>query len=217
MVAGSQLSRQKAKRSLLDALDATHSFELPPKMLAAEFDAIWAQVTQDKAAGNEDPEDAGKSEDELKAEYTKIAERRVRLGLVLAELGRVNGVEVKDEEVGRAIQAEASRYPGQERQVYEFFQKNPNAVASLRAPLYEEKVVDFVLQLAKVTDVTVTRAELESEDEVAPAAEAKPAKKAPAKAKAKKEDAPAEAAPADAAAEEKPAPKKKAPAKKKAD
>jgi trigger factor len=139
------------------------------------------------------------------------------LGLVLAELGRVNGVEVKDEEVGRAIQAEASRYPGQERQVYEFFQKNPNAVASLRAPLYEEKVVDFVLQLAKVTDVTVTRAELESEDDVAPAAEAKPAKKAPAKAKAKKEDAPAEAAPAEAAAEEKPAPKKKAPSKKKAD
>jgi trigger factor len=174
-------------------------------------------VTQDKAAGNEDPEDAGKSEDELKAEYTKIAERRVRLGLVLAELGRVNGVEVKDEEVGRAIQAEASRYPGQERQVYEFFQKNPNAVASLRAPLYEEKVVDFVLQLAKVTDVTVTRAELESEDEVAPAAEAKPAKKAPAKAKAKKEAAPAEEAPVEAVAEEKPAPKKKAPAKKKAD
>jgi len=174
-------------------------------------------VTQDKAAGNEDSEDAGKSEDELTAEYTKIAERRVRLGLVLAELGRVNGVEVKDEEVGRAIQAEASRYPGQERQVYEFFQKNPNAVASLRAPLYEEKVVDFVLQLAQVTDVTVTRAELESEDEVAPAAEAEPAKKAPAKAKAKKEDAPADAAPAEAAAEEKPAPKKKAPAKKKAD
>lgn len=212
-----QLSRQKAKRSLLDALDATHSFDLPPKMLAAEFEAIWAQVTQDKAAGNEDPEDAGKSEDELKAEYTKIAERRVRLGLVLAELGRVNGVEVKDEEVARAIQAEASRYPGQERQVYEFFQKNPNAVASLRAPLYEEKVVDFVLQMAKVTDVTVTRAELESEDKVAPAAEAKPAKKAPAKAKAKKEAAPAEEAPAEAAAEEKPAPKKKAPAKKKAD
>jgi trigger factor len=209
-----QLSRQKAKRSLLDALDESHSFELPPKMMAAEFEAIWAQVQQDKEAGNEDPEDAGKSEDDLKAEYTKIAERRVRLGLVLAEVGRINGVEVKDEEVGRAIQAEAMRFPGQEKQVYDFFQKNPNAVASLRAPLYEEKVVDFMLQLANVTEVTVTRAELENEDEDTPVVvEAKPAKKAKA---AKKTEAVAEEAPAEAAAE-KPAAKKKAPAKKKAD
>jgi trigger factor len=211
-----QLSRQKAKRSLLDALDETHSFELPPKMMAAEFEAIWAQVQQDKEAGNEDPEDAGKSEDDLKAEYTKIAERRVRLGLVLAEVGRINGVEVKDEEVGRAIQQEAMRFPGQEKQVYEFFQKNPNAVASLRAPLYEEKVVDFMLQMANVTDVTVTRAELENEEDDAPVVvEAKPAKKAKA---AKKTEAVADEAPAgEAAAEAAPAPKKKAPAKKKAD
>jgi trigger factor len=213
-----QLSRQKAKRSLLDALDESHSFDLPPKMMAAEFEAIWAQVQQDKEAGNEDPEDAGKSEDDLKAEYTKIAERRVRLGLVLAEVGRLNGVEVKDEEVGRAIQAEASRFPGQEKQVYDFFQKNPNAVASLRAPLYEEKVVDFMLLMANVTDVTVTREELENEDEETPVVvEAKPAKKAKAK---KPEAAPEETtaveAPA-AEAAEKPAAKKKAPAKKKAD
>jgi trigger factor len=206
-----QLSRQKAKRSLLDALDETHSFDLPPKMMAAEFEAIWAQVQQDKEAGNEDPEDAGKSEDDLKAEYNKIAERRVRLGLVLAEVGRINGVEVKDEEVGRAIQQEAMRFPGQEQQVYDFFQKNPNAVASLRAPLYEEKVVDFMLQLVNVTDVTVTREQLESEDDDT-VVDAKPAKKAPAKAKAKKADeAPAEEVSAEAA----PAPKKKAPAKKK--
>jgi trigger factor len=212
-----QLSRQKAKRSLLDALDETHSFELPPKMMAAEFEAIWAQVQQDKEAGNEDPEDAGKSEDDLKAEYTKIAERRVRLGLVLAEVGRINGVEVKDEEVGRAIQQEATRFPGQEKQVYEFFQKNPNAVASLRAPLYEEKVVDFMLQMANVTDVTVSRTELENEDEEAPVVvEVKPAKKAKV---AKKADVVADEAPAAEAVEaaEKPAPKKKAPAKKKAD
>ncbi len=215
-----QLSRQKAKRSLLDALDESHSFDLPPKMMAAEFEAIWAQVQQDKEAGNEDPEDAGKSDDELKGEYIKIAERRVRLGLVLAEVGRINGVEVKDEEVGRAIQAEATRFPGQEKQVYDFFQKNPNAVASLRAPLYEEKVVDFMLQLANVTDVPVTREELESEDDGAPVVEAKPVKKAPAKTKAKKVDeAVDEEAPVVAAIEtaEKPAAKKKAPAKKKAD
>jgi trigger factor len=210
-----QLSRQKAKRSLLDALDESHSFDLPPKMMAAEFEAIWAQVQQDKEAGNEDPEDAGKSEDDLKAEYKKIAERRVRLGLVLAEVGRINGVEVKDEEVSRAVQQEAMRFPGQEKQVYEFFQKNPNAVASLRAPLYEEKVVDFMLQLANVTDVTVTREQLESEDE-APVVESKPAKKAPAKAKAKKADAePAAEVATEAAPEAAPAPKKKAPAKKK--
>jgi trigger factor len=215
-----QLSRQKAKRSLLDALDETHSFDLPPKMMAAEFEAIWAQVQQDKEAGNEDPEDAGKSEDELKAEYTKIAERRVRLGLVLAEVGRINGVEVKDEEVGRAIQQEAMRFPGQEKQVYDFFQKNPNAVASLRAPLYEEKVVDFMLQLANVTDVTVTREQLESEDDE-PVVEAKPAKKAAPKA-AKKAPAKAEAEKADktiveptVAAAPAAVAKKKAPVKKK--
>lgn len=222
-----QLSRQKAKRSLLDALDGTHSFELPPKMLAAEFEAIWAQVQQDKEAGNEDPEDAGKSEEDLKAEYNKIAERRVRLGLVLAEVGRINGVEVKDDEVARALQQEAARFPGQEKQVYDFFQKNPNAVASLRAPLYEEKVVDFMLQMANVTDVTVSREELEKEDDEAPAleasapaaeVEAKPAKKAKAK---KAEAASTTESPTDAAEtteaveEEKPAPKKKAPAKKK--
>lgn len=203
------MSRQKAKRSLLDALDESHSFDLPPKMLAAEFEAIWAQVQQDKQAGNEDPEDAGKTEDALKAEYTKIAERRVRLGLVLAEVGRTNGVEVKDEEVGRAIQQEATRYPGQEKQVYDFFQKNPNAVASLRAPLYEEKVVDFMLQMANVTDVIVTRAELENEDEDAPVVvEAKPVKKT----KTKKVE---EVVASDDPVVE-PAPKKKAAAKKKA-
>lgn len=217
-----ELSRQKAKRSLLDALDETHSFELPPKMLAAEFEAIWAQVQQDKEAGNEDPEDAGKSEDELKAEYNKIAERRVRLGLVLAEIGRVNGVEVKDEELARAIQQEAMRYRGQEKQIYEFFQKNPNAVASLRAPLYEEKVVDFMLQMANVTEVVVTREALENEDETAPMIEAQPAKKPDGKSKAKKTETAETEISADAQTPEeaeaaKPAPKKKAPAKKKAE
>lgn len=231
-----KLSRQKAKRALLDALDAVHSFDLPQKMLAAEFDAIWNQVTSDREAGNADPEDEGKSDDDLKAEYRKIAERRVRLGLVLAEVGRVNGVEVKDEEVGRAIQAEAMRFPGQEKQVFDFFQKNPQAVASIRAPLYEEKVVDFVLEMAEVTNVTVSRAALEAEDGVEPAAPSadsdKPAKKT-AKAKkadgddaaadagataekpkkaAKKKAEPAEADAAEAAAEK----PKKAPAKKKA-
>lgn len=178
------LSRQKAKRALLDALDGAHSFELPEKMVDAEFNQIWQQVEADKNAGNEDPDDAGKSEADLKAEYRTIAERRVRLGLVLAEIGRIGEVQISDQEVGMALQREASNYPGQEQQVFDFFQKNPQMMAQLRAPLYEEKVVDYILANAKVTDVKVTKEELQADDdEAAPAA--KPAKKAT-KAKAAK-------------------------------
>ncbi|KAF0185467.1 MAG: trigger factor [Hyphomonadaceae bacterium] len=188
-----EISRQKAKRSLLDALDSAYSFDLPAKMVAAEFDSIWAQIEADKKQGNVDPDDEGKSDEDLKAEYTKIAERRVRLGLVLAEIGRVGEVTISDEELGQALIREASRYPGQERQVYDFFQKNQQMMAQLRAPLYEEKVVDHILQKAKVSDFAVTRAELESDDDEV-VAEAKPVKK-PAKAapKAKKADAADEA------------------------
>lgn len=204
-----QLSRAKAKRALLDKLDAAHSFDLPARMVEAEFDGIWKAVEADRARGEIDPDDVGKSDDDLKAEYRKIAERRVRLGLVLAEIGTRAKVEVKDEEVARAVNAEAMRYPGQERQVVEYFQKTPNAVAALRAPIFEEKVVDLLLSQVKASERTVTRAELEAEDPApgaAPAAETKAKKPAKAKA-AKTEDEPAEAAPA------KP---KKAPAKKKA-
>lgn len=213
------VSRQKAKRSLLDALDSAHNFELPTKMVSAEFDSIWAQIEADKAQGNVDPDDEGKSDDDLKAEYKTIAERRVRLGLVLAEIGRVADVQITEQEVNQALMREATRYPGQERMVFEFFQKNPQMMAQLRAPLYEEKVVDHILEKAKVTDVKVTKAELESDDEVEPKKEAKK----PAKAKAKKEEAteevaaeakPAKAktkkADADTAETEKPAKPKKA-------
>jgi trigger factor len=204
-----QLSRAKAKRALLDKLDVAHSFDLPARMVEAEFDGIWKAVEADRARGEVDPDDVGKSDDDLKAEYRKIAERRVRLGLVLAEIGTRAKVEVKDEEVARAVNAEAMRYPGQERQVVEYYQKTPNAVAALRAPIFEEKVVDLLLSQVKSSERSVTRAELEAEDPApgaAPAAEAKAKKPAKAKA-AKAEDEPAEAAPA------KP---KKAPAKKKA-
>ena len=198
-----QLSRAKAKRSLLDALDEKHSFELPPKMVDAEFNAIWQQVEADKEAGNVDPDDEGKSEDELKAEYKAIAERRVRLGLVLAEIGRVGEVQITDQEMQGALFREASRYPGQERQVLEFFQKNPNMMAQLRAPLYEEKVVDYVLDKAKVDDVKVTREELEKEDEEeTPKAEAPKAKAKKAPAKKKKEEVADEAAESAAEAKE---------------
>ncbi len=196
------LSRQKAKRALLDALDTSHSFELPVKMVEAEFQSIWGQVSADKAAGNTDPDDEGKSEDELKAEYKSIAERRVRLGLVLAEIGRVENVQITDQELGQALSREASKYPGQEQQVYNFFQQNPNMLAQLRAPLFEEKVVDIILAKANVTDKTVTKAELEADDDEAPA------EAAPKKAKATKAKKSEEAA--SDSVEEKPAPKKKA-------
>jgi trigger factor len=150
------LTRSRLKRQLLDALAATHEFTLPTALVDAEFDAIWRQIEADRKEGRLDPEDQGKSEDELKAEYRDIAARRVKLGLLLSEVGRLNNILVGDEEVGRAIMAEARRYPGRERQVVEFYQKTPQALARLRAPLYEDKVVDFILELAQITERKVT-------------------------------------------------------------
>lgn len=158
-------ARFKQKRALLDQLDAAHSFDLPPKMVEAEFDGIWRQVEADKAAGQLPEEDAKKSDDELKAEYRKIAERRVRLGLVLAEIGRANNVGVTDNELNNAILQEARNYPGQERQVLEFYRQNPNAAAQMRAPIYEEKVVDLIFDKAEVTDAPISKEELLKEDD----------------------------------------------------
>ena len=159
-------ARYKLKRALLDQLDTAHSFELPPKMVEAEFDGIWQQVEADKAAGNLPEEDAKKSDKALKDEYRKIAERRVRLGLVLAEIGRANNIGVTDQELNNAIMAEARNYRGQERQVLDFYRQNPNAAAQMRAPIYEEKVVDLIFDQAKVTDTPITKEELlKDEDE----------------------------------------------------
>ncbi|MEM9669085.1 MAG: trigger factor [Pseudomonadota bacterium] len=158
-------SRQKAKRALLDILDDKHDFDLPPKMVDQEFDQIWQQLMQEKEAGNLDEEDEGKSDNELKVDYRKIAERRVRLGLVLAEIGRVADVQINDQEVQQAVLAEARRFPGQEREVIELFQKNPSALAQIRAPIYEEKVVDHILEVAEVTDKNVSKDELFAEME----------------------------------------------------
>ena len=159
-------SRFKAKRALLDVLDEKHDFPLPPKMVEAEFGAIWAQVEQEKERGELSDEDKAKSDDELKAEYRKIAERRVRLGLILAEMGTRASVQVSDEEMRGALIAEARRYPGQEREVLEFYQKNPQAAAQLRAPVYEEKVVDDILAKAKVEDEPVSKEKLLEEDDL---------------------------------------------------
>jgi trigger factor len=153
-------TRQQVKRVLLDALDERHAFDLPPLMVEAEFNQIWSQFETEKKAGRLSSEDAAKSEDELRAEYRKIAERRVRLGLVLAEIGRRADVQITNEELVRALRQEASRYPGQEKQVIEFYTKNQGAMAQLRAPIYEEKVVDYILGKAAVTDRPVSREEL---------------------------------------------------------
>jgi len=159
-------TRFKLKRALLDELDKGHDFPLPPRMVEAEFDSIWRQVQSDMAGGGLPPEDADKSEDELKAEYRKIAERRVRLGLVLAEIGRKHNIVVSDEELLQAMRAEAMKYRGQEQQVFDALRQNPDAQTQLRAPVYEDKVVGMLFDLAKITDKKVSKEELLKDDEM---------------------------------------------------
>jgi trigger factor len=153
-------ARGRLKRTLLDKLAEAHGFAVPMGMVDLEFDAIWGQIEKEREEGRVDPDDEGKSDEELKAEYRDIAERRVRLGLLLSEVGRVNGIEVSDDEVNQALVREAQRHPGHEREVFEFYQKSPEGLANLRAPLFEDKVVDFIIQLAKVEERTVTADEL---------------------------------------------------------
>jgi trigger factor len=160
-------ARAKLKRDLLDKLAAAHSFEVPPGMLDMEFEQIWGQVEADRKRGVDDPEHKGKTDDQLKDEYKAIAVRRVRLGLLLAEVGRANEIQVAPEEVNRALGEQARRFPGQERQVIEYYRSNPELLAQLRAPIFEDKVVDFILELAKVADKTVTTEELFKEADAA--------------------------------------------------
>jgi trigger factor len=154
------ISRNKLKRELLDRLDKSHSFALPEALVSQEFDQIWAQVTDTLKKSNKSFEDEGKTEEGARAEYRAIAERRVRLGLVLAEIGELAKVEVTQEELRNALFREARRFPGQEKMVYEYFEKTPGAVQQLRAPIYEDKVVDHIVAQAKVADRKVTREEL---------------------------------------------------------
>jgi len=162
-------ARQKMKRALLDELAAKHDFPVPAGMVDAEFDVIWKQLEQERGQGTDEPdgEDAGKSEDELKAEYRAIAERRVRLGLLLAEVGRANNITVSQEEVNRALMDEARRHPGYERQVVEFYRNQPAALANLRAPIFEDKVIDFITEMAKVNERTIPAKELLATDDEA--------------------------------------------------
>ena len=146
------ISRSKIKRKLLDALAEKHDFPAPKGMVDSEFENILKQVQESNNG-------AEISETE-KTEFRGIAERRVRLGLLLSEIGRGNNIQVSEDELKRALGQEASRHPGQEREVIEFYQKNPNALIQLRAPIYEDKVIDFILEMAKVTERTVDAAEL---------------------------------------------------------
>ena len=150
-------SRLHLKRRILDALDEAHSFPLPPTMVEGEFNAIWKQVEEELKREGKSAEDEGKSEEDLKKEYHDIAERRVRLGLVLARLGEQNGIQITQDELNRAIMARARQFPGQEQQVFEYYAKNPQAQAEIRAPIFEEKVVDFIAELAEVSERPVAR------------------------------------------------------------
>jgi trigger factor len=154
------LSRLKVKRALLDGLAEQASFPVPEGMVEAEFAQIWQRIEADLKAGRLDEDDKGKDEETLKADYRAISERRIRLGLLLSEIGRTNNITVSADELSRAMRQEAARYPGQEQQVMEFFRKNPQAADNLRSPIFEEKVVDFMLELAKVTDRSVPPDEL---------------------------------------------------------
>ena len=176
------LTRQKVKRQLLDALDGAYSFEAPSKLVEAEFQNIWNQVTNDLEKAGRSFEDEDTTEDEARAEYQRLAERRVRLGLVLAEIGEQAGVQITEEEMQRALIETVRHYPGQEKEIYEYYRSNPQALATLRAPLFEEKVVDHLLDQVDVTDKKVSKEELLADDE--DEAAEKPAKKAPAKKKA---------------------------------
>jgi len=163
----SSVARARTKRKLLDVLADKHEFPLPEGLVDAEFTAIWQQIEQDMKADRLDEEDKGKGEDQLKSEYKDIAKRRVKLGLLLSEVGRINNIQVPNEDLSRAVMAEARRYPGQEKQVIEYFQKTPEALNQLRAPIYEEKVVDFILDLAKLDERKVSPEEFAKEEETA--------------------------------------------------
>jgi trigger factor len=158
-------TRQKVKRQLLDALDKQYTFELPPTLVGQEFEGIWKQVTDELQRNGKTFEDEETTEEKARAEYTKIAERRVRLGLVLSKFGEVNEIKVNEQELQRALIERARQFPGQERAVFDYYRKDANALASLQAPVFEEKVVDFLLDKVKVTDKVVSKDELFKDDE----------------------------------------------------
>jgi trigger factor len=161
------MSRQKIKRALLDELDKMHKFDPPPTLVEEEFDRVWKSVLQELETERKTFADENTTEEKAKAEYKAIAERRVRLGLVLAEIGEKNNITVTEDELSRAVMDRARQFAGQEQRVWDYYRQNPQAIAALRAPIFEEKVVDFLLELASVTDSKVSREDLYKDDESA--------------------------------------------------
>jgi trigger factor len=160
--------RQKLKRKLLDQLDQMHKFAGPPTLIAEEFKNVWNVVENDLKASGRTFADEGTTEEKAREEYHAIAERRVRLGLVLAEIGERNAIQVSDDELSREIVERTRQFPGREQEIWDYYRKNPAALAAVRAPLFEDKVVDFILELAKVTEKPVSREELFREDDELP-------------------------------------------------
>ena len=162
-----EAARSRTKRELFDKLDKTHTFDAPPTLVEQEFEAIWGQVKEQLEGENAEEVREGKTDEELEAEYRVLAVRRVRLGLLLAEVGKRNNVQVNEQDISQAIRAQAASFPGQEQMVYEFYQKNPQALGQVQAPILEEKVVDFILELAKVEKRPATAEELAEDDDAA--------------------------------------------------
>lgn len=158
-------TRQRVKRALLDRLDEAHRFEAPPSLVDEEFNLMWNSVKAEMDSAGKTFADEDTTEDAAKEEYRKIADRRVRLGLVLSEIGEKNKISVTDDEVGRAVIERARQMPGREKEVWDFYRNNAQALAQLRAPIYEDKVVDFILELASVTEKKVSREDLYKDDE----------------------------------------------------
>jgi trigger factor len=160
------VTRQRVKRMLLDRLDESHRFEAPPSLVEEEFKLMWNSIKAEMESSGKTFADEDTTEEAAKEEYHKIADRRVRLGLVLSEIGEKNNITVTDDEVSRAVIERARQMPGREKEVWDYYRNNANALAQLRAPIYEDKVVDFILELAKVTEKKVTREDLYADDEV---------------------------------------------------
>ncbi|MEO1016877.1 MAG: trigger factor, partial [Pseudomonadota bacterium] len=160
-----QVSRQKTKRRLLDHLAEGHSFPVPEGMVDLEFESIWRQLEQEMKQTGQSFGDEGENEATTREEYRQIADRRVRLGLILSDIGTKNGLTVDQEELRNAVMQQARQYPGQEKEVLEFFQKNTAALEQVRAPIFEDKVVDFIFELATLNEIEVTAEELMREDE----------------------------------------------------
>ncbi|MGO3930286.1 trigger factor [Rhodopseudomonas pseudopalustris] len=158
-------TRMRVKRQLLDKLDEAHKFDAPPSLVEQEFELMWRSIKAEMESTGKTFESEGSTEEASKEEYRKIADRRVRLGLVLSEIGEKNKIQVSDDEVGRAVMQRARQVPGREKEVWEYYRKSPEALAQLRAPIFEDKVVDFILELATVTEKTVSREELYKDDD----------------------------------------------------